>query len=85
MVPNKLNQFYVTIYKIADTDSFAVYEYGPNEDCVGQIQINKETGDIEILSNVPGDEKMTSALCAKRKLYLHWKNKEFPDKTYYAA
>ncbi|QGQ22348.1 hypothetical protein F1728_06530 [Gimesia benthica] len=76
---------YVTIYKISESDSFAIYEYGPNEDCVGQIQINKGTGEIEILSNVPSDDKMTSALCAKRKLYLHWKNKEFPDKTFYAA
>lgn len=76
---------YVTIYKISETDSFAVYEYGPNEDRVGQIQINKETGDIEILSNVPGDVKMTYSLCAKRKLFLHWQNKEFPDKTCFAA
>lgn len=76
---------YVGIQKIDEDDSFATYQYGPNEERVGQVKICKESGEIEILSEVPDDDKQQFSMCAVRRLTLHFRENEFPDKTCFAA
>ena len=76
---------YVAIRKVSENDVQAVYEFGPDEKRVGQIRVVKASGEIDVLSEVPGDEKPVFSPCAKRKLLLHWRSSEFPDKTCWAS
>ena len=76
---------YVGIRKVEETDDDATYEYGPDDDRVGRIKVLKQSGDMEVLSEVPGDEKGTFSMRAGRKLLLHWREGEFPEKTCFAS
>ena len=76
---------YVLIRKISENDQFAEYEYGPNEDRLGKIKLIKFSGESEIIQEVTGDENQIYSARAARKLFLHWKNGEFPDRTCWAS
>lgn len=76
---------YVAIWKISETDKHAVYEYGPSEDRAGQLQVEKDTGEISIIADVPGDERGVYAPCAQRKLLKHWRDGQLPDRTCWAS
>ena len=76
---------YVGIHKVFEDDAQAIYEYGPDEQRVGRIQIDKDSGKTCVLSAVPGDGKQAYSLPAKRKLLKHWRLQEYPDKTCWAS
>ncbi|QDV71924.1 hypothetical protein [Botrimarina mediterranea] len=76
---------YVGIWKINEDDQYATYEFGPNEDRVGVVRVAKEDGSTEVITEVPDDEKRAYSPCARRKLLLHWRKQEFPDKTCFAS
>lgn len=76
---------YIAIRKIHTTSGFYVYSFGPTEENMGKLRIQIETGEIEILEEVPGDLTKFNSLRAIRKLTLHYRNREFPDVTCFAA
>lgn len=76
---------YVGIRKVAENGDHVVYEFGPDEQRVGRIRISRTTGEVEVLSEVPGDDKTAYSPRAKRKLLLHWRKQEFPDTTCWAS
>lgn len=76
---------YVGIRKICEDSQFATYEFGPDEQHVGTLRIAKDTGAVEILSEVPGDEPPKFSPRAKRKLATHFHRREFPDRTCWAS
>jgi hypothetical protein len=76
---------YILIRKTDESDEFATYEFGPSEDRCGALRVTKASGETVVLAEVPGDEKSTYSLRACRKIYLHWKAGEFPDRTCWAA
>ncbi|MCA9214179.1 MAG: hypothetical protein KDB27_14005 [Planctomycetales bacterium] len=76
---------YIKISKISEDSAYATYEFGPNEQRVGQIRVTKDTGEMIVLSEVPGDEKNAYAPPAQRKLLVHWRKGEFPDTTCWAS
>jgi hypothetical protein len=76
---------YIALRKVEETTEFATYEYGPDEVRVGRIRVLKQSGDMEVLSEVPGDDKRTFSPRAGRKLLLHWRAGEYPETTYWAS
>lgn len=76
---------YVGIRKIEEDAEYVTYEFGPNEERVGSIRLTKEDGQMEVISEVPDDDKRAYSPCAKRKLLLHWRKQEFPEKTCFAS
>jgi len=77
---------YLTIRKISEDENCAIYEFGPDEEHLGEIKIEKVDGNTIVLKNVPGDiDNAHYAACAGHKLLKHWRVQEYPDKTCYAA
>lgn len=82
---------FIDIIKTQEDDSYAYYKFGPNQEDpenhnkIGMMKINKTTGDITCLSEVPGDTKQNFSVCVRHKLFMLFKNNEYPDKTIFAA
>ena len=76
---------YVGIRKLSANDDFAEYSFGPTEEEVGRLRINKSSGKIEILEEVEGDDFKKYSMRAARKLMLHFRENEFPDITCFAS
>ena len=76
---------YVKIQKVKEDSASADYEVGPNEGVVGILRISKETGEMDILREVPGDDTKSYSIRANRKLVLHFREGEFPDVTCVAS
>lgn len=76
---------YVGIKKLSSDDEFVEYSFGPNEEEVGRLRVNKSSGKIDILDEVPGDESRKYSTRAARKITLHYRKDEFPDVTCFAS
>ena len=78
---------YVLIRKVqnSETDSHVNYTYGPSEDRMGELRISKSDGAIDVVTQVPGTTNDPYTPRAKRKLFVHWQNGRFPDKTCWAS
>lgn len=76
---------YVAIRKLSGNESHVEYKFGPNEETVGRLRIDRRTGTIEILEEVPGDDSRSYSIRASRKLTLHFRNNEFPETTCFAS
>ncbi len=77
---------YVGIKRVNSNDEYAEYSFGPNDDELGRLRINKHSGEIEVLEEVAGDEtKRKYSVCAIRKLTLHFRSNEFPEVTCFAS
>jgi len=76
---------YVMIRKKADDEVHAEFEFGPNENRLGRIRIDKASGEMVVLKDVPDDTKSIYSTLAQRKIHLHWKDGEYPDATCWAS
>jgi dTDP-glucose pyrophosphorylase len=75
----------VLMRKVTEDSSVAIYEFGPNEERTGRIQVDKATGKVVVLAEVPDDKKSAYSLCAVRKLTKHCQRGEFPERTCWAS
>lgn len=76
---------YVAIRKVASYAEFFEYSFGPTEENMGRLRINKFSGDIMIIEEVSGDLTQFNSIRAIRRLTLHFREKEFPDITCFAS
>ncbi|WP_444908174.1 hypothetical protein ACJJIR_09670 [Microbulbifer sp. SSSA008] len=77
--------FSIHVVKFADEGEFVVYEYGSTGKQFGKIKIRKDNGDVLIIEPAEGDEREAQAQRAGFALMKHWRQGEFPDKTYWAS
>ena len=75
---------YIPIRKISESADTVIYEYGKDDKLLGEIRLNKTTGEMELIGNSTDLDQFASSR-AMRKLYLHWRENEFPDQTSWAA
>ena len=75
---------YILIEKVSEDSNYAEYTFGLNENALGKMRIEKQTGKIFITEEFPDDNGFVSQR-AGRKIFLHWENGEFPDKTCWAS
>lgn len=76
---------YVGIERLNENDEFAEYSFGPNENERGRLRINKQSGEIDVLEEVAGDESKKYSVRAVRKLTLHFRANELPEVTCFAS
>ncbi len=44
----------VLLYKKTETEDYVEYGYGPNDEFLGRLRLNKANGEYEVLEDVPG-------------------------------
>ena len=76
---------YILIHRKEDSSSHAEYVFGENEDAVGRLRLSKETGEVTLLEAAPGDTHLGMFQRAARKLTVHWRAGETPEKTCWAT
>ncbi len=77
--------FYVLILKKQEDDDKVVYRFGPDEQNLGILKLSKKDGEIEEIIQVPVDNSSAFFTRAATKVYRHWKQGEFPQKTMWAS
>jgi hypothetical protein len=73
--------FYILIQKETEDDENIIYSFGPNENCLGYLALNKVSGKSEQKKAVPVDNPDAFFVRAASKLYKHWQSGQIPEKT----
>jgi hypothetical protein len=76
---------YIMIRKITDNPTSAEYAFGTGEDRLGQLKIDKATGDVVLVEPAPGDDEGALYQRAMYKVKKHWATGELPDVTCWAS
>ena len=78
---------YVLLLKELEEEDLVVYKFGPDENNLGRVQLNKKTGEYKQLDPVPNTETTFYYYRAVSTL-LKCLNKEggvFPPQTFFAS
>lgn len=75
---------YILIKKTFENAHFAEYIYGEDENSLGKMEIEKQSGRIIVTEEAPNDNGLISQR-AGHKIFLHWKAGEFPEKTCWSS
>jgi hypothetical protein len=73
--------FYILIQKETENGENVIYSFGPNENCLGCLALNKATGQSEQTKAVPIENSDAFFVRAASKLHRHWQNGQIPEKT----
>lgn len=76
---------YVLILKHDENDQQVTYYFGPNEQQLGLLRLNKQSGEVDELQAVPGESSDAFFTRAAVKVRQHWKQGLFPEKTCWAS
>jgi len=71
--------FYIKIMKVSETSDHAMFEFETTPDARGMLSICKATGKIELLREMPGDNRKFFFHRASYKVMKHWKSGALPD------
>jgi len=77
--------FYVLLLKEQENDKEVVYQYGPEETCLGRITLSKADGSVTELEPAPGGNSEDLFIRAAMKVRQHWRDGVFPDKSCWAS
>lgn len=77
--------FYIMIEKFEENDVKAKYRFWSVEDDRGEFEIDKQSGEVELLIAPKGDEQRQLFNRAAVKIIRAWKQGHFPDKTDWAS
>ncbi|OBZ13598.1 hypothetical protein [Bacillus sp. FJAT-26390] len=80
---------YVMLVKEEENDTHVIYQFGPEEDKLGKVKLDKRTGDFEELLPVPNISRESNfylfrAVSRLQKI-LKENNGVFPDTTSFAS
>ena len=76
---------YIMIRKITDNPTSAEYAFGTGEDRLGQLKIDKATGNVVLVEPAPGDDEGVLYHRATYKVKKHWAAGELPEVTCWAS
>lgn len=76
---------YIAIRKLREDSESVIYTFGPDETRMGQLRLQKDSGDVSLLKPVAGDEKETFFSRAAYKVKRHWEEGRFPEVTCWAS
>ena len=77
---------YIPIRKVREDEAMVEYRFADDEEKRwGRLSVDKRSGEVTIIEPAPGDESKFLSGCAARRVFLHWKEGEFPDKTCWAS
>lgn len=77
--------FYVLILKNHEDESSVTYLFGPDEDYLGMLWLDKSSGEVKELQETPAENSQAFFQRAAVKVRQYWKQGEFPEKTCWAS
>ncbi|MDN8602307.1 hypothetical protein Q0A17_23350 [Citrobacter sp. S2-9] len=82
--------YHIEILKIEENDETVKYKFGPTSSnyCIsdyGLFEINKKTGEINLLKQVNNDMKNNFYMRASYKILTCWRNGYLPEKEEWAS
>ncbi|MCC5663429.1 hypothetical protein [Nostoc mirabile] len=77
--------FYVLILKEKEDEIGVTYRFGPHEDRLGSLWIDKFSGEVKELQETPEQNSQAFFQRAAVKVWQHWKKGSFPEKTCWAS
>lgn len=77
--------FYIEIEKIEQTKFFVRYKYYTSPENVGVLELDLKKEKIIEIDAAPEDKNGLLFQRASMQIFKHWKNGEFPEKTYWAS
>lgn len=76
---------YITIRKMSDSPTSAAYAFGSDESRLGQLKLDKATGDVVLVEPAPDDKAGALYHRAMYKIKKHWAAGELPEVTCWAS
>ena len=76
---------YIMIRKVLESPTAAAYAFGPCEDRLGQLKLDKATGNVVLVEPAPGDDERALYHRAMYKIKKHWAAGELPEVTCWAS
>jgi len=76
---------YIMIRKMSDSPTSAAYMFGNDESRLGQLKIDKATGDVVLVEPAPDDKAGALYHRAMYKIKKHWAAGELPEVTCWAS
>lgn len=76
---------YIMIRKISDSPTSAEYTFGHDESRLGQLKLDKATGDVVLVEPAPDDKAGALYHRAMYKIKKHWAAGELPEVTCWAS
>lgn len=77
--------FYIRISKVAESDAVASYRFEGDARRSGSFDINKQTGEVSLVEQMPGDEKGHVFSRAAAKIMKEWKQGRLPENAEWAS
>jgi hypothetical protein len=77
--------FYVLLLKESENDLKVIYRFGPNEEKLGRLQLDKLTGEIKEIEPAPTHNSSALFPRAAAKIYRHWKEGILPEESCWAS
>jgi hypothetical protein len=77
--------FYILLVKESEDEQTVVYRFGPNEEKLGCLLLDKTSGMVKELEPVPTSTSEVLFPRAAVKLRQHWKEGNFPEKSCWAS
>ncbi|MEH1841369.1 MAG: hypothetical protein V7L20_22090 [Nostoc sp.] len=77
--------FYVLILKDKEDENGVTYRFGPNEEHLGSLWLDKSSGEVKELQKIPVHNSQAFFQGAAVKVRQHWKKGLFPEKTCWAS
>ena len=76
---------YILLLKELEDETQVTYRFGPDEQHLGRLQLNKADGEVSELEPAPGEIDEALFTRAAVKLRQHWRAGSFPEKSSWAS
>ncbi|MGE5675280.1 MAG: hypothetical protein ACM3XM_15630 [Mycobacterium leprae] len=80
-----MSKYTVILIKESETETEVVYRFGPNEAHMGRLKMEKKTGSVYEMDEVPVEHPGAFFTCGAYKLLAHRAKGEYPDMTSLAS
>ncbi|MGB3401137.1 MAG: hypothetical protein WBA77_00440 [Microcoleaceae cyanobacterium] len=77
--------FYIILLKEIESADRVIYRFGPNENQLGILELNKNDGKVKVLEPAPTDNSSALFPRAAAKVHQHWREGNFPQKSSWAS
>lgn len=77
----------IQINMVAEFPDSLIYEFGPVEEIIGRVSLNKSDGQVELFDMVPGAKNCIDSYLSRVAIVLarHHASGEYPERTDYRA
>lgn len=77
--------FYVLLLKEHEDDQYVVYKFGPHEEALGRLRLDKATGVVDEIDPVTTINPQAFFNRAAVKVRQHWRTGNFPDRSSWSS